>query len=221
MRFVKEKTASKRLSRPSRAPFDAVRPYLGSDPASASFGFQNPQPGQVRVLIFLTKSAKRRPQSAIRGETVRFRITKKTPLMQPTSGTVSYKTLQTSAPASTLSLPPTVDPPARCSRGQVQSTSPIHVTNSNLGPTLSIAELIDFAESGAQIRVPRRVPLCRPCVPVTQSSGSPQCGGSAFMCEVPFMSCRIMGSIVNVFGMLWWSTTALSMILRLSGSAEA
>ena len=98
-------------------------------------------PGQVRVLIFLPKSAKRIPQPAIRGEIVKKLLMtyKKTPLMQPTSGTVSYVTLQTSAPASTLSLPPTVDPPARCSRGQVQSTSPIHVTNSNLRTNLSIA----------------------------------------------------------------------------------
>ena len=90
-------------------------------------------PGQVRVLLFL--SQKRQTATATCdpwGDPKIMSAYKKTPLMQLTSGTVGYKTLQTSAPASTLSLPPTVDPPARCSRGQVQSTSPIHVTNSNL-----------------------------------------------------------------------------------------
>src|SRR6266404_5220561 len=89
--------------------------------------------------------------------------------MQPTSGTVSYVTLQTSAPASTLSLPPTVDPPARCSRGQVQSTSPIHVRNSNPEATLSRPDVIDIAEAHRQAAGPARVGLCAACVAVTQS----------------------------------------------------
>src|SRR5260370_10029747 len=89
--------------------------------------------------------------------------------MQLTSGTVCYVHTQTSAPASQLSLPTTGDPPARCNRGQVQSTSPIHVTNSNPESNLSIAELIDCAETRVRIAQSGRVRLCRPCVPVTQS----------------------------------------------------
>src|SRR6266566_6402208 len=112
----------------------------GSDPASDTSGSWKslPTPGQVRVLLFL--SQKRQTATATcdpRGDLKIMSAHKKTPLMQPTSGTVSYVTLQTSAPASTLSLPPTVDPPARCNRGQVQSTSPIHVTNSNPEANLS------------------------------------------------------------------------------------
>ena len=95
-----------------------------------------------RSASFFFLSQKRQTATATcdpRGDLKIMSAHKKTPLMQPTSGTVSYVTLQTSAPASTLSLPPTVDPPARCNRGQVQSTSPIHDRNRNLEAKLSIA----------------------------------------------------------------------------------
>src|SRR5215472_16889300 len=124
---------------------------LGSDPASARLEFYDPVRFWLRSASYFsrTKSAKRLTATSDPwGELVKKfpKAYKKTPLMQLTSGTVSYVTLQTSAPASTLSLPPTVDPPARCSRGQVQSTSPIHVTNSNPESNLSTSELIDFVE---------------------------------------------------------------------------
>ena len=125
------------------SPIRCGSPVLGLGSGVGSFGgsiFHSHSWSGPRPKFSCPKASKRIPQPAIRGEIVKKLLTayKKTPLMQPTSGTVSYVTLQTSAPASTLSLPPTVDPPARCSRGQVQSTSPIHVTNSNLGSNLSI-----------------------------------------------------------------------------------
>src|SRR6266566_7078804 len=65
----------------------------GSDPASDTSGSWKslPTPGQVRVLLFL--SQKRQTATATCdpwGDPKIMSAHKKTPLMQPTSGTVSY-----------------------------------------------------------------------------------------------------------------------------------
>src|SRR6516164_6339956 len=76
-------------------------------------------PGQVRVLFFLTRNARQLPLpiDPRRGRWKPFN--KKTPLQQLTEEKVcELKLMQTSAPASTLSLRPTFLLPACCSRGQ-------------------------------------------------------------------------------------------------------
>src|SRR5215471_14426924 len=65
---------------------------------------------------------------------LRNRFYKKTPLQQHPEEKGERNLLQTSAPASTLSLQSTLHPPACCSRGQVEVTSPIHTMFSNRTP---------------------------------------------------------------------------------------
>ena len=91
--------------------------------------------------------------------------------MQLTSGTVSYVTYNYKhrlPQARCLCHPLSIRPPV-AAEGRFKGTSPIHVTNSNLESNLSIAELIDYAETRVRIAQSGRVRLCLPCVPVTQS----------------------------------------------------
>ena len=94
MRVKKRKTASKRLLRPSQARSDAVRPFSGLGSGVGHIWELETSlttPGQVRVLLFL--SQKRQTATATsdpRGDPKMMSVHKKTPLMQPTSGTVSY-----------------------------------------------------------------------------------------------------------------------------------
>src|SRR5438270_9175649 len=90
--------------------------------------------------------------------------------MQPTGGTVSYVTLQTSAPASTLSLTPTV----RSARPLQQRAGSkvllrFMLQIATLSPTCQYPELIDCGHNQRRIRDASRVRLRWRCVPVTQS----------------------------------------------------
>src|SRR5262249_33768983 len=86
----KRKTAPKRLPRPSQARSDAVRPFQGSDPAAArlELGDERHTPGPGPRPFFPEPKAPDGYRNLRSAGRFKIRPSKKTPLMQLTSGTV-------------------------------------------------------------------------------------------------------------------------------------
>jgi hypothetical protein len=134
---------------------DAVRPFVGSDPAAARLIFLKfPLLPRVRVLLFPEpEGPDGKLQPEIRGE-LKVLIGKKTPLMQLTSGTVRSKTQNIGSRKHAVCTTHCRIRQPVAAEGRFQVLLPIHVTNSNLGTKCQYPDVTDSGRLPLKIGFP-------------------------------------------------------------------